>query len=95
MVCSSPSVFVVLISGFLCFVLDFSRHADIVASCCLMSEIDRREARVHAMRSAIQETFPEPNRRLLQRYTLSLYLGHLCVITFSYQAYLIGKSFHK
>ncbi|TMW93007.1 hypothetical protein EJD97_012297, partial [Solanum chilense] len=30
-------------------------------------EIDRKEARVNAMRSAIHETFPEPNRRLLQR----------------------------
>lgn len=33
-------------------------------------EIDRKEARVNAMRSAILETFPDPNRRLLQRYTL-------------------------
>ena len=31
------------------------------------SEIDRKEARMSAMRSAIFETFPEPNRRLLQR----------------------------
>ncbi|KAL0390767.1 UNVERIFIED_CONTAM: Rho GTPase-activating protein 7 [Sesamum calycinum] len=30
-------------------------------------EIDRKEARLNAMRSAIQEAFPEPNRRLLQR----------------------------
>lgn len=30
-------------------------------------EIDRKEARMNAMRSAILETFPEPNRRLLQR----------------------------
>ncbi|XP_031386516.1 rho GTPase-activating protein 7 isoform X2 [Punica granatum] len=41
------------------------------ASCCTALleayKIDRKEARVYAMRSAIQETFPEPNRRLLQR----------------------------
>ncbi|XP_041994467.1 rho GTPase-activating protein 7-like isoform X1 [Salvia splendens] len=42
------------------------------ASCCTAllqayKEIDRKEARVNAMRSAILETFPEPNRRLLQR----------------------------
>ncbi|KAK8520599.1 hypothetical protein V6N13_030956 [Hibiscus sabdariffa] len=30
-------------------------------------KIDRKEARINAMRSAILETFPEPNRRLLQR----------------------------
>nr|XP_025883882.1 rho GTPase-activating protein 7 isoform X2 [Solanum lycopersicum] len=41
------------------------------ASCCTALleayKIDRKEARVNAMRSAIHETFPEPNRRLLQR----------------------------
>ncbi|KAL1803100.1 hypothetical protein ACET3Z_031747 [Daucus carota] len=41
------------------------------ASCCnaLLEayKIDRKEARLNAMRSAILETFPEPNRRLLQR----------------------------
>ncbi|XP_062172251.1 rho GTPase-activating protein 7 isoform X2 [Alnus glutinosa] len=41
------------------------------ASCCTAlleaSKIDRKEARLNAMRSAIMETFPEPNRRLLQR----------------------------
>ncbi|XP_022898333.1 rho GTPase-activating protein 7-like isoform X2 [Olea europaea var. sylvestris] len=41
------------------------------ASCCTALlesyRIDRKEARVNAMRSVIQETFPEPNRRLLQR----------------------------
>ncbi|XP_015579001.2 rho GTPase-activating protein 7 isoform X2 [Ricinus communis] len=40
------------------------------ASCCtalLEAYIDRKEARINAMRSAILETFPEPNRRLLQR----------------------------
>ncbi|KAH6814308.1 Rho GTPase activation protein with PH domain-containing protein [Perilla frutescens var. frutescens] len=41
------------------------------ASCCTALleayKIDRKEARVNAMQSAIQETFPEPNRRLLQR----------------------------
>ncbi|KAF7833322.1 rho GTPase-activating protein 7-like isoform X1 [Senna tora] len=36
-----------------------------------LGEIDRREARISAMRSAILETFPEPNRRLLQRSFLS------------------------
>lgn len=33
----------------------------------IVSEIERKEARVNAMRAAILETFPEPNRRLLQR----------------------------
>lgn len=41
------------------------------ASCCTALleayKIDRKEARVNAMRAAIVETFPEPNRRLLQR----------------------------
>ncbi|XP_047943398.1 rho GTPase-activating protein 7-like isoform X2 [Salvia hispanica] len=40
------------------------------ASCCtalLEAYIDRKESRVNAMLTAIKETFPEPNRRLLQR----------------------------
>ncbi|XP_022897945.1 rho GTPase-activating protein 7-like isoform X4 [Olea europaea var. sylvestris] len=41
------------------------------ASCCTALlesyKIDWKEARVNAMRSVILETFPEPNRRLLQR----------------------------
>nr|XP_017257325.1 PREDICTED: rho GTPase-activating protein 7-like isoform X2 [Daucus carota subsp. sativus] len=41
------------------------------ASCCTALleayKIDKKEARLNAMRSAILETFPEPNRRLLQR----------------------------
>ncbi|KAL8029448.1 hypothetical protein ABFX02_14G225400 [Erythranthe guttata] len=42
------------------------------ASCCTAlleayKEIDRKEAQVNAMRSAVHEAFPEPNRRLLQR----------------------------
>ncbi|KAK6936894.1 Rho GTPase-activating protein domain [Dillenia turbinata] len=41
------------------------------ASCCTAlleaCKIDRRDARISSMRSAILETFPEPNRRLLQR----------------------------
>ncbi|GAB4855972.1 Rho GTPase-activating protein 7 [Ancistrocladus abbreviatus] len=41
------------------------------ASCCTALleayKIDRKEARVNAMRSAMLESFPEPNRRLLQR----------------------------
>ncbi|GER41059.1 Rho GTPase-activating protein [Striga asiatica] len=41
------------------------------ASCCTALleafKIDRKEAQVNAMRSAIHEAFPEPNRRLLQR----------------------------
>ncbi|KAL9250033.1 Rho GTPase-activating protein 7-like protein [Drosera capensis] len=41
------------------------------ASCCTTlleaHKIDRKEARVNGMRSAIMEAFPEPNRRLLQR----------------------------
>ncbi|XP_057809860.1 rho GTPase-activating protein 7-like isoform X2 [Salvia miltiorrhiza] len=41
------------------------------ASCCTALleayKVDRTESRVNAMQTAIQETFPEPNRRLLQR----------------------------
>ncbi|KAM4096399.1 rho GTPase-activating protein 7 isoform X1 [Castanea sativa] len=41
------------------------------ASCCTALleayKIDRKEVRINAMRTAILETFPEPNRRLLQR----------------------------
>ncbi|KAL5708405.1 Rho GTPase-activating protein 7 [Ranunculus cassubicifolius] len=41
------------------------------ASCCTALleayRIERKEDRVNALRSAILETFPEPNRRLLQR----------------------------
>ncbi|KAK4607428.1 hypothetical protein RGQ29_001319 [Quercus rubra] len=41
------------------------------ASCCTALleayKIDRKEVRINAMRGAILETFPEPNRRLLQR----------------------------
>ncbi|KAJ4790749.1 Rho GTPase activation protein (RhoGAP) with PH domain-containing protein [Rhynchospora pubera] len=41
------------------------------ASCCTALleafKLENREARISAMRSAISETFPEPNRRLLQR----------------------------
>ncbi|GJT65570.1 pleckstrin homology domain-containing protein [Tanacetum coccineum] len=52
------------------------------ASCCTALleayKIDRKEARVNAMRAAILDTFPEPNRRLLQRilkmmHTVSLH----------------------
>ncbi|XP_037497563.1 rho GTPase-activating protein 7 [Jatropha curcas] len=35
--------------------------------CFIELEIDRKETRINSMRSAILETFPEPNRRLLQR----------------------------
>ncbi|XP_062211315.1 rho GTPase-activating protein 7-like [Phragmites australis] len=41
------------------------------ASCCTALlesfRLETKEARISAMRSAISETFPEPNRRLLQR----------------------------
>ncbi|KZV44449.1 rho GTPase-activating protein 7 [Dorcoceras hygrometricum] len=41
------------------------------AACCTALleayKVDPKEARVNAMRSAVRETFPEPNRRLLQR----------------------------
>ncbi|GMY16017.1 rho GTPase-activating protein 7 isoform X4 [Fagus crenata] len=47
------------------------------ASCCTALleayKIDRKEARINAMRSAILETFPEPNRRLLQRILKMMY----------------------
>ncbi|KAM7502418.1 hypothetical protein LguiB_001322 [Lonicera macranthoides] len=52
------------------------------ASCCIALldayKIDRKEARVSAMRSTIMDSFPEPNRRLLQRtlkmmHTISLH----------------------
>ncbi|XP_047330294.1 rho GTPase-activating protein 7 [Impatiens glandulifera] len=52
------------------------------ASCCTALleayRVDPKDARVSALRSAILETFPEPNRRLLQRilkmmFTISLH----------------------
>ncbi|XP_059278057.1 rho GTPase-activating protein 7-like isoform X2 [Lycium ferocissimum] len=47
------------------------------ASCCTALleayKIDRKEARVNAIRSAILETFPDPNRRLLQRILKMMY----------------------
>ncbi|CAH9100086.1 unnamed protein product [Cuscuta epithymum] len=47
------------------------------ASCCTALleayKIDRKEARLNAIRSAIVETFPEPNRRLLQRIVKMMY----------------------
>jgi hypothetical protein len=44
----------------------------IIVTIFILLEIDRKEARINAMRCAILETFPEPNRRLLQRFSLSL-----------------------
>jgi hypothetical protein len=46
----------------------------IIVTIFILLEIDRKEARINAMRCAILETFPEPNRRLLQRFSLSLSL---------------------
>ncbi|KAK4380344.1 hypothetical protein RND71_002206 [Anisodus tanguticus] len=47
------------------------------ASCCTALleayKIDRKEARVNAIRSAILESFPDPNRRLLQRILKMMY----------------------
>ncbi|KAK1649980.1 hypothetical protein QYE76_067785 [Lolium multiflorum] len=47
------------------------------ASCCTALleafRLETKEARVNAMRSAISETFPEPNRRLLQRILKMMY----------------------
>lgn len=44
-----------------------NNHFYYVSLLSILLEIDRKEARISAMRSAIFETFPEPNRRLLQR----------------------------
>ncbi|KAJ7964982.1 Rho GTPase-activating protein 7 [Quillaja saponaria] len=53
------------------YVLRELPSSPVPASCCTALleayKIDRKEARINAMRSAILETFPEPNRRLLQR----------------------------
>jgi hypothetical protein len=35
--------------------------------------LETKDARINAMRSAISETFPEPNRRLLQRLVFSFF----------------------
>uniref|UniRef100_A0ACD5X228 Uncharacterized protein n=1 Tax=Avena sativa TaxID=4498 RepID=A0ACD5X228_AVESA len=47
------------------------------ASCCTALleafRMETNEARINAMRSAISETFPEPNRRLLQRILKMMY----------------------
>ncbi|CAN0905397.1 Rho GTPase-activating protein 7 [Linum grandiflorum] len=52
------------------------------ASCCTALleayKIDRKEARIPAMRSAIVETFPEPNRRLLQRILKMMHTVSSC-----------------
>ncbi|KAM0066365.1 putative Rho GTPase activation protein [Helianthus debilis subsp. tardiflorus] len=53
-----------------CHVIRELTTSHVPASCCTAlleaHRIDRKEARVNAMRAAILETFPEPNRRLLQ-----------------------------
>lgn len=46
---------------------------ELIVTVFILQEIDRKEARINAMRCAILETFPEPNRRLLQRCSLSLF----------------------
>uniref|UniRef100_A0A0D9Z7J2 Rho-GAP domain-containing protein n=1 Tax=Oryza glumipatula TaxID=40148 RepID=A0A0D9Z7J2_9ORYZ len=47
------------------------------ASCCTALleafRLETKDARINAMRSAIAETFPEPNRRLLQRILKMMY----------------------
>uniref|UniRef100_A0A0E0NV82 PH domain-containing protein n=1 Tax=Oryza rufipogon TaxID=4529 RepID=A0A0E0NV82_ORYRU len=47
------------------------------ASCCTALleafRLETKDARINAMRSAIVETFPEPNRRLLQRILKMMY----------------------
>ncbi|KAK9673583.1 hypothetical protein RND81_12G176900 [Saponaria officinalis] len=54
------------------------------ASCCTALleayRVDLKEARVNGMRSAILETFPEPNRRLLQRIVKMMHTiaSHAC-----------------
>ncbi|XP_064954723.1 rho GTPase-activating protein 7-like isoform X4 [Musa acuminata AAA Group] len=53
------------------YVLRELPSSPVPASCCTALleayRLEHQEARVNAMRSAISETFPEPNRRLLQR----------------------------
>ena len=49
---------------------------ELIVTVFILQEIDRKEARINAMRCAILETFPEPNRRLLQRCSLSLLSPH-------------------
>uniref|UniRef100_A0A453I1W1 Rho-GAP domain-containing protein n=1 Tax=Aegilops tauschii subsp. strangulata TaxID=200361 RepID=A0A453I1W1_AEGTS len=48
------------------------------ASCCTALleafRLETKEARINAMHSAISETFPEPNRRLLQRILKMMYI---------------------
>ncbi|VAI05427.1 unnamed protein product [Triticum turgidum subsp. durum] len=48
------------------------------SSCCTALleafRLETKEARINAMRSAISETFPEPNRRLLQRILKMMYI---------------------
>ncbi|XP_064981838.1 rho GTPase-activating protein 7-like [Musa acuminata AAA Group] len=53
------------------YVLRELPSSPVPASCCTALleayRLEHKEARINAMRSAISETFPEPNRRLLQR----------------------------
>ena len=37
--------------------------------------MESKESRINSMRAAISETFPEPNRRLLQRLVFFLLMG--------------------
>lgn len=66
----------VQLSSFVAFILFFGCEymLELIVTVFILQEIDRKEARINAMRCAILETFPEPNRRLLQRCSLSLSL---------------------
>jgi hypothetical protein len=42
---------------------------------------ETKDARINAMRSAISETFPEPNRRLLQMLAFHFFIIAISLIT--------------
>jgi hypothetical protein len=54
-----------------------------------------RSVRVASMRAAINDTFPEPNRRLLQRYLSNNSLSHFFpfVITYILLSFQVLKIF--
>lgn len=55
-------------------------------------EIDHKEARVKSLRSAIIETFPEPNRQLLLRYAFNVVFE---IITKTVLAFYLGTELRR
>lgn len=83
--CSDQIVRVSLVSyyrifSFLCFHFHF-------LCTCLGLEI--KESRINSMRAAVSETFPEPNRRLLQRLVYFSFTGICFVFEFAFTLWYV------